>query len=178
MPKRTVRESERRRRKMADLLVLPRPAKSLQNAPSFSWINLSIQCLLKRKEWSQCHRESSWQGRQSHFAKRKRNRAVCSQHQIVRCERVKMSESRTLTREREIRARAWREEGGLHSEKRQVSRRERKGCKENLNRSKRKHKRVSWRKSTPGGSRESLFHSPSLARPKMGKEVGRRRVRS
>ena len=28
--------------------------------------NLSIQGLLKRKEWPRCHRESSWQVRRSH----------------------------------------------------------------------------------------------------------------
>ena len=33
---RTERESDRRRREMADLLVLPRPAKSVQNGGSFS----------------------------------------------------------------------------------------------------------------------------------------------
>ena len=39
------------------------------------------------------------------FAKRKRNRAVCPEYQIMRGERVKVSESRTLAREREVRAR-------------------------------------------------------------------------
>ena len=33
------------------------------------------------------------------LAKRKRNRAVCPEHQIMRKERVKMGESRTLARE-------------------------------------------------------------------------------
>ena len=32
----TEQESERRRREMADLLVLPRPAKSLENGTGFS----------------------------------------------------------------------------------------------------------------------------------------------
>ena len=36
---------------------------------------------------------------------------------------------------------------------------------------------VSERKSSPRGSAESWFHS-SLARPEIGKQVGRRRVRS
>ena len=39
--------------------------------------------------------------------KKKRNRVVCPEHQVVRCERVKVSESRTLASERGIRARAW-----------------------------------------------------------------------
>ena len=41
----------------------------------------------------------------------KKNRAVSSEHQIVRRERVKVSESRTLARKRVIRARAWRGNG-------------------------------------------------------------------
>ena len=36
MEERTERESDRRRREMADLIVLPRPAKSLQNGAGFS----------------------------------------------------------------------------------------------------------------------------------------------
>ena len=35
----------------------------------------------------------------------------------MRGKRVKVSESHTLAREKEIRARAWRGKGGLHSEK-------------------------------------------------------------
>ena len=50
---------------MADLLVLPRPAKSVHNGASFSGKNLNILGLSKKIEWSQCHRESSWQVRQS-----------------------------------------------------------------------------------------------------------------
>ena len=46
--------------------------------------NLSILGLLKRKEWPQCHRESSWQERQSRLCQNKRNRAVSSEHHIIR----------------------------------------------------------------------------------------------
>ena len=45
---------------MADLLVLLRPTRSLQNGASFSE-KLEHTGLLKRKEWPQCHRERSWQ---------------------------------------------------------------------------------------------------------------------
>ena len=55
------------------------------------------------------------------FSKRKRNRAVSQEHQIMRGKRIKVSKSRTLARERRIRARAWRAESGLHSEERQVT---------------------------------------------------------
>ena len=40
------------------------------------------------------------------FAKRKKNKAVSPEHQIMREERAKISKSCTLAREREIRARA------------------------------------------------------------------------
>ena len=63
MEKRIERESDRR--EVADLLVLSRPAKSLQNWCRLQQKNLSILGLLKRKEWPQCHRESSWQVHQS-----------------------------------------------------------------------------------------------------------------
>ena len=49
--------------------------------------NLSILGLLKRKEWPQCHRESSWEEPGAAFAKRKRNRAVSSEYQIMRGKR-------------------------------------------------------------------------------------------
>ena len=48
--------------------------------------------------------------------KRKRNRAVCPKCQIMRGQRVKVGESRTLAKVRGIRAGAWRGKGGLHSE--------------------------------------------------------------
>ena len=52
---RTERESDSRRREVADFLVLARSAKSLQNGVGFSGLGR-----LKRKGWPQCHRESSW----------------------------------------------------------------------------------------------------------------------
>ena len=59
--------------------------------------------------------------------------------------------------------------------KRRVSRRRRRASKENLSRkSKSKHERKSERKSSPGGS----AFTPSLAKPEMRKESGRRRARS
>ena len=122
--------------------------------------NLKKLGLPKRKEWLQCHRESSWQERRSRLAKRKRNRAVCPEYQIMRGERVKVGESRTLASERGIRARAWRGKGGLDRERRQILRRKGRASKKGLPRtSRRKHDRVSGRKSSPGRSAESWFHS-------------------
>ena len=78
-------------------------------------------------------------------AKRKRNRAVSPEDLIVR------SESRTLAREREIRARARRGKSGLHGEGRQVPRScERESKKSFSRRSRRKHERVRGRKSRTG----------------------------
>ena len=66
---------------MADLLVLPRPAKSLQNGTGFSRKTRQAE----KKEWLQCHRERAVDKyARAVFAKRERNRAVCPGHQIVR----------------------------------------------------------------------------------------------
>ena len=96
------------------------------------------------------------------LAKRERNRAVCPEYQIVMEERLKMGESRTLARERRIRARAWRSKGGLYGERRKIPRRKGRASKKSLlMRSRRKHERVSGRKSSSGRSAESWFHSKS-----------------
>ena len=94
--------------------------------------------------------------------KRKKNRAVCPKHQIMRGERVKVGESRTLAREGEIEARAWSGKGGVHSERRKIPRRTGRTNKKSLPRtSRRKHEPVNGRKSSPGRSAESWFHSKS-----------------
>ena len=78
----------------------------------------------------------------------------------MREKRVKMGESRTLARERGIRAGAWREKSGLLSERRQIPRRKGRASKKSLSRtSRRKHERVSRRKSSSGRSAESWPHS-------------------
>ena len=77
----------------------------------------------------------------------------------MRGEKVKVDESRTLARERGIRARAWRGKGGRHREGRQIPRRTGTASKKSLPRtSRRKHERVSGRKSSPGRSAESWFY--------------------
>ena len=73
-----------------------------------------------------------------------------------------MGESRTLARKREIRARTWVGKGGLNREQGQIPRREGRASNKSLPRtSGRKHERVSERKSSPGRSAESWFHSKS-----------------
>ena len=74
----------------------------------------------------------------------------------MRGERVKVGEREGLSRERGIRARAWSGKGGLHRERGQVPRRKRRARKKTLSRtSRRKHERVSGRKSSPGQSAKS-----------------------
>ena len=92
---------------MADLLVLPRPAESLQNGADFSGKTCNTLGLPKRKEWPQCHKEQLARMPEPPLPKEK-NRATCPDHQIVKRERVKMSESCTLIREKGIREGAWR----------------------------------------------------------------------
>ena len=67
-----------------------------------------------------------------------------------------VGESRTLARERGIRARAWSGKGELHRERRQIPRRKGRTSKKSLPiTSRRKHERVRGRKSSPGRSAES-----------------------
>ena len=122
--------------------------------------NLSILSLPKKKEWSQCHRESSWQMRRSRLCQKQKEQSRLSKGSDHEGERVKMGESHTLVREGGIRAGAWREMGGLYREGRQIPRRKGRASKKSLPRtSTRKHERVSGRKSSPGRSAESWFHS-------------------
>ena len=96
----------------------------------------------------------------------------------MRRERVKVGESRTLARVRGIRARAWRGKGELDRERGKIPRRIGRASNKSLPRtSRRKHERVSGRKSSQDDL-QSLGFTPSLAKPEMGKEVGRRRARS
>ena len=89
-----------------------------------------------------------------------RKRAVCPEYQIMRGERVKMGESRTLAGERGITARAWSGKGGLHGEQGR------------------------FQGGQGGQARavqddlQSLGFTPSLAKPEIAKEVGMRRARS
>ena len=69
--------------------------------------NLNILGLPKRKEWPQCHRQSSWQERRSCLCQKEEEQS--RQSRVLDHEgggRVKMGESCTLARVRGIRARA------------------------------------------------------------------------
>ena len=77
---------------MADLLVFPRQGESLKHGSGFSK-NLNKPGLPNRKGWLQ---KSSCQGCQSCLCQKEENGATSLDHQIVRWERVKVSESHTF----------------------------------------------------------------------------------
>ena len=152
---------------MANLLVLQGAADSLQNGAGF------IGKTLTHKGWPQCHKVSSWQVRQSRLCQKEKNKAVCPDYQIVRWERVRVSKSRTLSRERGF-ERDHEEKKVESKVKEGCSKEEKEGEKEKLSRrSRKKHERVSGRKSFSGGSGESWFCSKS-SKSETEKEVGRR----
>ena len=104
--------------------------------------NLSIQGLLKRREWPQCHRERSWQVRRS----RPCQKSKAPDYKVG--ESQGEGKPHLDDRKRGIRAEASRGKSGLHSEERQVSRKKARARKEGLlRRSRRKHERVSGRKN-------------------------------
>ena len=145
---------------MADFMVLPRPAKSVQNGARFSGKTETYWPCRKGKSGLSATDRAVGKNAGAALAKRKRNRAVCPKYQIMRGERVKVGVSRTLARVRGIRARAWRGKGGLHREGGQIPRRTGRASNKSLPRtSRRKHERMSGRKSSPGRSAESWFHS-------------------
>ena len=120
--------------------------------------NLSILGLPKRKEWPQCHRESSWQERRSRLCQKEKSRlSKAPDHEGGESQGGK---SRTLARKRGIRARVWSGKGGLHRERGQIPRRKGRASKKSLPRtSRRKHEWMSGCKSSPGRSAESWPHS-------------------
>ena len=81
---RTEQESDNRRRERADLLVLPRPAKSVQNGAGFSGKTLAYWACRKGKSGLSATERAVGKYAGAALAKRKRNRAVCPKHQIMR----------------------------------------------------------------------------------------------
>ena len=141
---------------MADMLVLRRPAKSVQNGAGFSGKTGTYWACRKGKNGLSATERAVGKNAGAALAKRKRNRAVCPEYQIMRGR-----ESR-CARVRGIRARAWRGKGGLHRKRRKIPRRKGRVSKKSLHkRSRRKHERMSGRKSSLGRSVVSWFHSKS-----------------
>ena len=78
--------------------------------------NLSILGLPKIKEWPQCHRESSWQERQSRPCQKEKERSRLSKAPYHEGGESQDGREPHLPRKRGIRVRAWSEKGGLHRE--------------------------------------------------------------
>ena len=166
------KERESDKREMADLLVVPRPAQSVQNGAGFSRKSLNIFGLLKKKEWPQCHRESSWQECRSCYCQKKQSRQSKVPYHMG--ERVNMSESRTLKKGRGGSEKEH-EEGRVDSTVKEGRFQREKGG---------KARRASLEQVAGSMSRcvgakalqddlQSLGFTPSLAKPEIGNEVGR-----
>ena len=97
---RTEQESDRRRReeKWQSCSCCRDQQRACRMAQA-SAENLSILGLLKKKEWSQCHRESSWQVRRSRRCQKEKEQSRLSRVPDHEGESVKEGESRTLARE-------------------------------------------------------------------------------
>ena len=101
--------------------------------------NLNILGLPRRKEWPQCHKESSWQERRSRPCQKKKE-----QSRLSRVPDHEGGESH----------------GALHGERRQVPKRRGRASKKSFPRtSRRMHERVSGCKTSPGRPAVSWFHS-------------------
>ena len=153
---RTERESDNRRREMADLLVLSRPAKSMQNGAGFSK-KLEHTGPAEKERVASVPQREQLVIRQSRLCQKEKE-----QSRLSRAPNHEEGESRggrepnLDEREREMRAGAWRGKGGLHGKGRLVPRRKGRASKNSLpRRCRRKHERVSGRKSSPGRSAES-----------------------
>ena len=72
--------------------------------------------LPKRKEWPQCHRESSWQERRSRPCQKEKEQSRQSRAPDHEGGESQSGREPHLEREREIRAGAWRGKGGLDRE--------------------------------------------------------------
>ena len=152
-------ESDRRRKETAECWC----CRDQQRACRLHRKNLSILVLLKRKERPQCHREGSWQVRQSHLCQKEKE-----QSRLCKAPDCKVGESQG-EREPHVCKRGMDHSGSmerkkyrLHREGRQILGRKGRASKECLSRGgRKKHERVSGSKSSPGRSAESWFHSKS-----------------
>ena len=79
---------EEKRRKMADLMVLPRPAKSVHNGAGFSGKTGANWACRKGKSGLSATERAVGKNAGAALAKRKRNRAVCPEYQIMRWARA------------------------------------------------------------------------------------------
>ena len=97
---RTVRESERSRRKekRQNFWYCRDQRKACKMAQALIK-NLNTLGLPNSKVWPQRRKESSWQGRKSFLSQKRESRAIQPNHKVVRREIVKVGKSRTLGEE-------------------------------------------------------------------------------
>ena len=76
------RESKRGKRQIADLLVLPIQRRACKMAQGLVK-KLDQTGPAERKGWPQCHKVFSTQGARAAVTKKKRNRTIRPDHQIV-----------------------------------------------------------------------------------------------
>ena len=142
---RTGRESDRRR--SSRLVGAAETSKERAEWHRLQRKNLSILGLLKRKDGLSATERAVGEYAGAALAKRKRNRAVSPEYQIMRGDSQGGREPHLGEREGD-------QSGSM--------RRKGRASKKNLpKRSRRKHERVSGRKSSPGRSAESWFYSKS-----------------
>ena len=136
---------------MADFMVLPRPAKNVQNGAGFSRETGAYWACRKGKSGLVPQREQLARTPVPPCQKEKSLLSRVPDHE---------GEQGQDGRERGIRARAWRGKSGLHGEGRQIPRRKWRASNKSLPiTSRRKHERVSGCKSSTGRSAKSWFHS-------------------
>ena len=94
---RTERESDRRRREMADLFVLPRQQRACRMAQASAEI-LEHTGPAEKKKWPRCHRESSWQVRQSRLCQKGKKQSrlprAPDRKKGIQCQRSKENSSK------------------------------------------------------------------------------------
>ena len=135
-------------------MVLPRPAEHAEWR-RLQRKNLSILGLPKWKEWSQCHRESSSQVCRSRPCQKEKEQSCLSR--VPDHERGESQDDREPNLSESMERKGW-----TPQLRKADSKEERETSKKSLSRtSRRKHERVSGRKSSPGRSAESWFHSKS-----------------
>ena len=123
--------------------MLPRPAKSMQNGAGFSGKTSTYWACRKGKSGLSATVRAVDKYVGAAFAKRKRNRTISPEYQIMRGGELHLCEREG------IRAGAWRGKRGLHTKGKQIPRRKGRASKKSLHRrSRRKHEWVSRRKSS------------------------------
>ena len=147
---------------MADLLVLPRPAKSVQSGAGFSGKTGTYWACRKRKSGLSAT-ESSWQERRSRPCQKEKEQSRQSREPDHEGGESQDGREPHLGEREENQSR----EHGVERvdstvNEGQIPRRTGRASNKSLPRtSRRKHERVSGRKSSPGRFAESWFHSKS-----------------